>query len=47
MSDYKINFVNELPEDIEKLMREDLVEYEAKHDIDVNFKRFALVLRVI
>lgn len=44
MSDYKINFVDELPEDIEKLMREDLVEYETKHGIDVNFKRFALVL---
>jgi ribosomal protein S18 acetylase RimI-like enzyme len=44
MSDYKIKFIDELPEDIEKLMREDLVEYETKHGIDVNFKRFSLVL---
>ena len=44
MSDYKIKFIDELPEDIEKLMRDDLIEYESAHGIDVNFKRFALVL---
>lgn len=44
MSDYKIKFIDNLPEDIEKLMREDLVEYETQHGIDVNFKRFSLVL---
>ena len=44
MSDYKINFVSELSEDTEKIMRKDLIEYETKHGIDVNFKRFALVL---
>lgn len=45
MTGYKINFVDELSEEIEKLMRDDLVEYETKHGIDVNFKRFALVLK--
>jgi ribosomal protein S18 acetylase RimI-like enzyme len=44
MSDYKIKFIDELPENIEKLMTEDLVEYEMKHGIDVNFKRFSVVL---
>jgi ribosomal protein S18 acetylase RimI-like enzyme len=44
MSDYRINFIDKLPEDIEKLMQEDLVEYEAKHGIEVNLKRFSLVL---
>ena len=44
MSDYKINFVDELSEDIEKVMRKDLIEYETNHGIDVNFKRFVLVL---
>lgn len=44
MSEYKISFVDTLTEDIEKTMREDLVEYETIHGIDVNYKRFALVL---
>lgn len=44
MSDYEIKFIDELPKDIEKLMRDDLIEYESQHGIDVNFKRFALVL---
>lgn len=44
MSDYKIKFVDKLPEDIEKMMRDDLIKYETAHGIDVNFKRFALVL---
>ena len=42
MSEYKINFVDELPESIEKIMRDDLVQYESSHGIDVNYKRFAL-----
>lgn len=44
MTNYDINFVDQIPEDFEKIMRKDLVEYEAYHGIDVNFKRFALVL---
>lgn len=31
MNDYKIKFTDKLPEDIEKLMREDLSEYETWH----------------
>lgn len=41
---YKINFVEELSADVEKTMQRDLVEYEAEHGIDVNFKRFSLIL---
>lgn len=44
MNEYKISFVDTLAEDIEKTMREDLVEYETIHGIDVNYKRFSLVL---
>ena len=44
MSDCKINFVDEISEDIEKIMRDDLVEYESSHGIDVNYKRFAMIL---
>lgn len=44
MCDYQISFLNKLPEDIEEIMRKDLVEYETSHGIDVNFKRFSLVL---
>ena len=29
---------------IEKIMRDDLVEYESSHGIDVNYKRFAMIL---
>lgn len=45
MSEYKIDLVDLLPENIEEVMREELVEYETSHGIDVNFKRFALVLK--
>lgn len=44
MNDYTIAFVDKLSEDLEKIMRDDLIEYEKTHDIDVNYKRFALVL---
>lgn len=44
MSDFTISFVSEISEDIEKIMRDDLVEYETSHGIDVNYKRFALIL---
>lgn len=39
-----IKFVDTLCELIEEQMREDLVNYETSHGIDVNYKRFALVL---
>jgi ribosomal protein S18 acetylase RimI-like enzyme len=39
-----INFVDKIPENFEKIMREDLAQYETSHGIDVNFKKFALLL---
>jgi ribosomal protein S18 acetylase RimI-like enzyme len=45
MSNYKIEFTNELSNEIEEEMRRDLVTYESSHGIDVNYKKFALILR--
>ena len=42
---HKIEFTDTLSEDIEEKMRKDLVEYESSHGIDVNYKKFALVLK--
>ena len=39
-----IQFVDELPSSVEQKMQEDLVKYESSHGIDVNYKRFALIL---
>jgi ribosomal protein S18 acetylase RimI-like enzyme len=39
-----IKFVDQVSDAIEAKMRKDLVNYESSHGIDVNFKRFALVL---
>ncbi len=39
-----IDYVETLSEKIEDVMRNDLVAYEASYGIDVNFKKFALVL---
>jgi ribosomal protein S18 acetylase RimI-like enzyme len=39
-----ISFVDQLCEPIEEKMRDDLVSYETSHGVDVNYKRFALVL---
>jgi GNAT superfamily N-acetyltransferase len=39
-----VRFVDQLSDAIEEKMRKDLVAYESSHGIDVNFKRFALVL---
>lgn len=44
MKDCKIEFVDHLPADVEEKMREDLVEYESNHGIDVNYKTFAIIL---
>jgi len=41
---YKIEFVDHLPKNIEEKMRNDLIEYESSHGINVNYKKFALVL---
>lgn len=40
-----IEEISELPKDVENKMREDLVAYEASHGIDVNYKRFSLILK--
>jgi ribosomal protein S18 acetylase RimI-like enzyme len=42
---YKIEFTETLSEEIEEKMRKDLVKYESSHGIDVNYKKFALVLK--
>jgi ribosomal protein S18 acetylase RimI-like enzyme len=45
MGNYKIEFSDILPEDVEEKMRQDTVSYESSHGIDVNYKKFALILR--
>lgn len=42
---YTIEFMDILSKDIEEKMTKDLVEYESSHGIDVNYKKFALVLK--
>lgn len=42
---YKIEMTETLSEEIEEKMRKDLVEYGSSHGIDVNYKKFALVLK--
>ncbi len=39
-----IQLVDEIPSSVEEKMQADLVKYESSHDIDVNYKRFALIL---
>ncbi|STX51781.1 acyl-CoA N-acyltransferase [Legionella busanensis] len=43
-SDYKIEFVDKLDENLEQHMLKDLIAYEFKHGIYVNYKPFSLVL---
>lgn len=45
MGNRKTEFVDNLPEDIEKKMRKDLIEYESSHGVDVNYRRFSIVLK--
>ncbi|MBS0185415.1 MAG: GNAT family N-acetyltransferase [Proteobacteria bacterium] len=40
----KIELTQDLPSKVEEKMREDLAQYESSHGIDVNYKRFALIL---
>lgn len=42
--DYQIKFVDELDEVTEKKMTRDLIAYEASHGIDVNYRRFSVML---
>lgn len=39
-----IRFVDQVSDAIEEKMRKGLIEYESSHGIDVNYKRFSLVL---
>jgi len=45
VSNYKIEFVDVLPDDIEEKMRKDLIAYESSNGIDVNYRRFSIVLK--
>ncbi|WP_075883115.1 GNAT family N-acetyltransferase [Candidatus Protochlamydia sp. W-9] len=45
MKNCKIEFMNELPADIENKMRKSFVEYESLHGIDVNYKKLSIILR--
>lgn len=39
-----VQFVDKISDDLEHKMEKDLVNYEIRHLIDVNYKKFALVL---
>ncbi len=45
MNDSTIEFVNELPADVEKNMEKNFVEYEKSHGIDVNYKKFSIIIK--
>lgn len=45
MKNTKIEFVDQIPENIEAKMRKSFVAYESSHGIDVNYKPFALILK--
>ena len=45
MDDSTIEFVDKLSKDVEEKMEKNLVEYENSHCIDVNYKRFSIVVR--
>lgn len=42
--EYQIRFVDEIDEDTEKRMTKDLIAYETSHGIDVNYRRFSVVI---
>lgn len=44
-SNYHIEFTEMLSEEIQEKMSQDLVAYESSHGIDVNYKKFSLVLK--
>jgi len=39
-----VKFVDHVADVIEEKMRKNLIKYEHRHGIDVNYKKFALVL---
>lgn len=44
MNNYKIEFFDNLSDSIEKIMSEDFKKYESSNGVDVNYKKFTLVL---
>ncbi|MBX9743879.1 MAG: GNAT family N-acetyltransferase [Chlamydiales bacterium] len=42
---HTMEFVDTLLEEVEEKMCKDFVGYESSHGIDVNFKKFAIILR--
>lgn len=45
MSNYKIEFTDTPSNAIEEKMQQDLIAYESSHGVDVNYKKFALILK--
>jgi ribosomal protein S18 acetylase RimI-like enzyme len=45
MTDHTVEFLDQLPPSLENKMHAGHVEYEKSHGINVNYKRFALVLK--
>ena len=44
MSGSKVSFVDVLPEAVEKAMSAGMADYESNHGVDVNFRRFAIII---
>ena len=40
----KIKFVDTLPEDLENMMLNDLIKYESSKGVDVNYKKFSILI---
>lgn len=45
MENCRVEFVDEVSKEAQERMEKDLVEYERSHGIDVNYKRFSVVLK--
>lgn len=41
-----IKFENQLPKIVEEKMKKDLIQYEKSHGIDINYKKFCLLLSI-
>ena len=40
----KVKFIDQLPEEVEQKMSEDLVKYESQNGVDVNYRKFSIIL---
>lgn len=45
MKDFSLEFVDNLPEDIEKKKSESHIAYESSHGIDVNYREFFILIK--